>query len=695
MSSESLVGKALGKVQITGLIGQGGMATVYKGVQADVERTVAVKVLPPHPGQNADFVTRFRLEAKTIARLQHPHILPLYDYGDQDGILYLVMPYVDGGSLAGRIAAGPMPVSEVIEYTRQIAGALDYAHRQGVVHRDLKPENILLDREGHALLADFGIVKLIEDSAPAGALTVTGGLIGTPAYMSPEQAQGLPVDRRSDLYSLAVVVFEMLTGHQPYTADTAMQVVMQQINAPVPSLRAVSPNASPALDAVMQKALSKDPAARYATATEFASALAVGSSDQAPLEIVPATAMGTVAVTSPGHQTPQPAVTAPVPNPTPSPTNPPAGSATNTLVLLGGFAIIAILIVAALVLLTGRNQPAGTVVPTTENTAAAAVPTSPPTLPSVTATPSFGRAVFSSTDHVADTFSLQINDVAALPAGSRYIAWLVNTDSGETRKIGEITVDAFGSGALTYTDPEGTFLPGLYNAVALSAEASDVDQPTGPIAYSGSAPSLLSQALTDVFVAASLPEANGKPAYEGSLLDGALSEAQIAATHAGLAAGANNVGGLQTHAEHTINILNGTTVDYNGNGRGENPGRGYGLEYFLGEIERRLDLAAQEPGVGPVMQGQMELIRVCISNARQWKDEVVGLEQQFFTAPDLESVAAQRAQSTALASALIDGTDLNRNGTVDPFEGECGLSQIITYGIAVASMSLGEGAPGS
>jgi len=689
-----LVGTTLGKVLITGLIGQGGMATVYRGVQADVERTVAVKVLPPHPGQNDGFVNRFRLEAKTIARLQHPHILPLYDYGDQDGILYLVMPYVNGGSLAGRIAAGPMPLSGVLDYTRQIAGALDYAHRQGVVHRDLKPENILLDREGHALLADFGIVKLIEGSAPAGTLTVTGGLIGTPAYMSPEQAQGLPVDRRSDLYSLAVVVFEMLTGQQPYKADTAMQVVMQQINAPVPSLRAVSPNVAPALDAVLQKALSKDPAARYPTASELAPALAGAAADQPPLEVAEPSPLATIALTNPGQSTPQPTPTPTAPaSPTPSPTNPPVGNTSNTLLLLGGFAIIAVLIVAALVLLTGRNQPSGAASPTVENTAAASAPTRPPQ-PPVTVAPGFGRAVYSSTAATADTISLQINDVAALPAGSQYMAWLVNTTSGDSRAIGEVNVDAFGSGVLTYTDPDGAFLPGLYNAVALSAETGAAGDTAGPIVYSGSSPALLTQALTDIFVNASLPAADGKPAYEGSLLDGALAEAQIAATHAGLAAGANNVGGLQTHAEHTINILDGTTVDYNNNGRGDNPGRGFGLDYFLNEIERQLDSAAQAPGVGPVMQGQMELIRVCIANARQRKIGIIDLERQLLTAPDLESVASQRAQSTALALALIDGTDLNRNGTVDPFEGECGLSQIATFGLAIASMPLNEGAPG-
>ena len=368
-------------------------------------------------------------------------------------------------------------------------------------------------------------------------------------------------------------------------------------------------------------------------------------------------------------------------------------STSNTLLLLGGFAIIAMLIVVALVLLTGRNPQGVAVVPTATGAGTAPVAGPPTTAPVIgTPLPSFGRALYSSTNHIADTLSVQINDVAPAPAGSRYIAWLVNTVTRDMRPLGEVTVDAFGNGALTYTDPDGTFLPGVYNAFALSVETGDADQPT-EVVYSGGAPGVLSQALTDVFVSASVPAGNGKEAYEGSLLDGALREAQIAASHAGLAAGASNVGGLQTHAEHTINILNGTTTDYNGNGRGENPGRGYGLDYFLNEIESRLSHAAEHPNVGPVMQGQFELIRVCIANARQWKSEIIALEQQFLAASDLESVAAQRAQSTALAAALIEGTDLNGNGTVDPFEGECGLGQIPVYGIAVANMVLREGKP--
>lgn len=205
------------------------MASVYLGHQQDIDRDVAIKVLPPHPGQDSRFVERFRLEARTIARLQHPHILPVYDYGDEDGILYLVMAYVRGGSLADRIRKGAMSPADAERLMTQMGSALDYAHRQNVVHRDVKPANILLDHEGHALLTDFGIVKLMEGSSQ---LTGTGGLIGTPAYMSPEQAQSDDVDHRSDLYSLGVVGYEMLTGKQPFHAETPMQIVLKQISAP-------------------------------------------------------------------------------------------------------------------------------------------------------------------------------------------------------------------------------------------------------------------------------------------------------------------------------------------------------------------------------------------------------------------------------------------------------------------------------
>ena len=270
----SLVGRKLGMYQITELLGQGGMATVYKGYREDIDRYVAVKVLPPHPGLDHQFVDRFKLEARTIARLQHPHILPLYDYGVEDDIIYLVMAYVAGGSLADMMDKGRIPLPEIERVLRQVAGALDYAHRQGVIHRDIKPDNILLDNDGNVLLADFGIVKIVSGESSTNtnpALTQTGGLVGTPAYMSPEQGSGLSdITTRADQYSLGVVVYEMLTGEPPYTADTPMQVVIKHITEPVPNPSNVNKNLSPEMESVIQRVLAKRPDDRYGTVTEFA-----------------------------------------------------------------------------------------------------------------------------------------------------------------------------------------------------------------------------------------------------------------------------------------------------------------------------------------------------------------------------------------------------------------------------------------
>ena len=276
----SLIGQQLGQYEVIELLGQGGMATVYKAYQESIDRHVAIKVLPPHAGLDAQFIDRFQLEAKTIGGLQHPHILPLYDYGTQDDILYLVMAYVDGGSLEDFIEDREyMTVRRIEKILREIASALDYAHRRGVIHRDIKPGNILIDSEGHALLADFGIVKMMGNDA-----NLTGtGVVGTPAYIAPEQGQGeTSIDGRADIYSLACVMYELFSGFQPYRAETMMKVVLQHITDPVPSLIEVAPDLPPALDAVMEFAMAKDPNERFSTAVEFAEAVthALHSSDE-------------------------------------------------------------------------------------------------------------------------------------------------------------------------------------------------------------------------------------------------------------------------------------------------------------------------------------------------------------------------------------------------------------------------------
>ncbi len=265
-----MIGRTLGNYRITEQIGMGGMATVYKAYQPSMERTVALKVLPEHYARDRKFVQRFMQEAKVIARLEHPHILPVYDFGEEKGITYLAMRYLDGGTLKDVLALGRLTLGEAVIVLGQVAGALDYAHRQGVVHRDVKPSNVMLDVEGQAYLTDFGIAKVLETSAE---LTGSGAVLGTPAYMAPEQVLGKGVDGRADIYALGVMLYEMAVGRVPYQADTPMAVALAHVHLPLPLPGELEPGMPDAVQGVVLKALAKEPKDRYATAAEFAQAL--------------------------------------------------------------------------------------------------------------------------------------------------------------------------------------------------------------------------------------------------------------------------------------------------------------------------------------------------------------------------------------------------------------------------------------
>jgi TolB-like protein/Tfp pilus assembly protein PilF len=261
-------------------LGRGGMATVYRASDLKHDRLVALKVLHPELGASLG-PDRFEREIKLTARLDHPHILPVLDSGETAGQLWYTMPFVRGESLRDRLRRETqLPVDAALDIARQVALALDYAHRQGVVHRDLKPENILLT-EDQARVADFGVAKAL-DVAGGKQLTETGLCVGTPAYMSPEQASGGRVDARSDVYALGAVLYEMLAGEPPYTGPTAQAVIAKRLSEPVPHLGAVRA-VPPGLEAAVTKALAKVPADRFPTAAEFAKAIgAVETPSEAP-----------------------------------------------------------------------------------------------------------------------------------------------------------------------------------------------------------------------------------------------------------------------------------------------------------------------------------------------------------------------------------------------------------------------------
>jgi tRNA A-37 threonylcarbamoyl transferase component Bud32 len=273
-TDSDISGRTLGPYQVLELVGRGGMAVVYRGYQPMIDRYVALKLVRPHFATDQEFMVRFQREATAIAKLRHSNVVQVYDFGVQGERYYMVLEFIDGPTLKqvlhqARAEGRCLPLSQVISVVNDVAAALDYAHSIGIVHRDVKPANIMLMPDGQAVLTDFGMAKILS----GGEYTASGSTLGTPEYMSPEQGLGEEVTACSDVYSLGVVVYEMLLGQRPFESDSPMAVVLQHIQNQVPEPHTLDPHVSPAIETVVLKSLHKDPAKRYTTAGELAQAL--------------------------------------------------------------------------------------------------------------------------------------------------------------------------------------------------------------------------------------------------------------------------------------------------------------------------------------------------------------------------------------------------------------------------------------
>ncbi len=383
---DPLIGKRIGPYEIREFIGRGGMATVYRGHQANLGRDVAIKFLADWMSQDTEFVQRFRREAMAAGGLEHANILTIHDAGVFEGRPYIVMPYVSTGTLADLIKKGPLPSDRAADLTARIADALDYMHRRGIVHRDMKPNNVLMDGEGRPLVTDFGIAQAMVDGP---RLTQTGTAMGTPEYMSPEQGQGERVDGRSDIYSLGVILYQMLTGRVPFSASGPMATIYQVIHNPPPPLRQVNPNVSSWLESVTLKALAKRPEDRFQSAREMAAALRTQRVTSATKE---------TSKTSGKPAPPKPRRTSPL------------------LAILGG--VIGLLIIIGAAVIASkliRPTPTATVAPVAVATAAPTF-TPSPTVPA-TPTPPVVKTVVTPLPTLPGEVLVTTNDEAHIYAG--------------------------------------------------------------------------------------------------------------------------------------------------------------------------------------------------------------------------------------------------------------------------------------
>ena len=407
----------IGRYEIKSELGRGGMATVYHGYDPRFEREVAVKVLPPELlHSDPQFKLRFEREAKIIAQLEHSSIVPVYDVDTDGDQPYFVMRYMSGGSLSERIKAGVFTVEDATRILERVGPGLDEAHSKGIVHRDIKPSNILFDNRGTPYISDFGIAKLSQ--AQAGNVTGSA-IIGTPAYMAPEQAQGDSIDGRVDIYALGIILYEMVTGRQPYEADTPMAVALKHITDPVPHILNANPKLPPGMDMVIQKAMAKDRDDRFASSKEMIDALhAVMRGETTKLQplAAPKTIKGTaiqrtIITEKKGFNA--------------------------LLVIIPVVAIAAI--AGGIFLFNGINRPAATESPVNTVTSVQATETSEPTseateavvLPAETAT----EAPPAPTDTVAAPSSLVIAGADKIAFVANNEIWLMNMDGSEPEQL--------------------------------------------------------------------------------------------------------------------------------------------------------------------------------------------------------------------------------------------------------------------
>lgn len=598
---EDWTGRVLSKVRIEKLIGRGGMADVYVGRHTTLNRPMAVKILHPHMTVNADLRRRFRDEAQAVAALRHPNIVQVIDFDVIEDRPYIVMELLEGMPLNEYLRAlhgmgHTLPLDTISHLMTLLTSALDYAHDRQIVHRDVKPANIIL-RSGDTpirpqmplapdvepVLTDFGVARIATSTTP----TVSGTILGTPAYMSPEQVRGEAVDRRSDIYALGIILYEVLAGKLPFNpeTDTPASILFKHVHEDPP----VVPNVSPTIQRVVEKALAKDRDARYQQAQQLAADLHVATRSHATASS-PSPAVTAVAA-APARPAETPIPRAPEPKLRPS------------LALIAGIVVGAIVLVIGVAVggrIVGGSSEAPTVAPVQTE---AAGPLATEALAQATAGPSQAETTAPAVESgpiaaviVRDgALEAQIPGVEAPPAGQSYHAWLLGDEGIQPLHLNlEGIVEAVGGELLiSYAHPQGQNLMAIYTKFVVSLEDEDsvLTAPRTIVLEANFDPALIQRVrLAD-------EEKGGDPIL-ANLRSWLPVQVDHFITHSGFALDGiqrSDLPYVKAHSEHSLNIVEGKTGelyrDWDGNGRAENPGDNVGVAPYLGLLR-----AASEGG---------------------------------------------------------------------------------------------------
>jgi serine/threonine-protein kinase len=684
------IGKTLGKIEIEKLLGRGGMAEVYFGRHATLTRPVAVKIMHGYLDGEGDLSTRFTREARVAAGLRHPNIVQVYDFDVYESQPYIVMEYINGPSLSVYLRSlhergGRMPLGVIRRIFPLLASALDYAHSQGLVHRDIKPGNILLQSQTRPieqgaelpadvepLLADFGLVRVL--NAPN--QTSSGLITGTPAYMSPEQARGLLTDHRTDVYSLGVLLYELLSGSLPFDGDSALVVIQKIIHEPPAPLA----NVSPEIQAVMQRALEKDASRRYQSAGELSNAFLA--------------ALGVVseANTLPPMVLPELRTIPPVTISTP-PANPPRPSKWVLPAL--GFVALTLIALAAIFF---KPAPAAETIPTaTMDHAAPPMPTSASATgaPAATRPPTVGVMRFQDVAAALDGVTVKVSGMPIPEQGSHYEVWLT---IGETRRsLGVLKVDANGDGVLSFVDAQSRNLLGRFDTMEVTVEPSPDPSPnsSGRVAFSSG---IVADSLSHVRHL--LVSISDTPNQVG-LVHGLMTDARLVDEYANAMLTSFDAGddaAMRANAEAVVNLIVGSQsdmfADHDGDGALNDPGDGYGFLLngdspgYTGGVYSHAQYAMQATGAPVTVQLHGTHVITSVDNVERWSVELRDLILSVLQNPSDDSTRAALVKIVALADQIVSGVDLDGNERVDPVAGEGGALTVFEHAYYMADMEI-------
>lgn len=652
-------GRKLGKYELIEPLGKGGMAEVWKAFQPGVDRNVAIKVMHKHLADDPDFVERFRREAKAIGQIRHHNIMRVIDFDIDGDEYYMVMDYIEGGTLDSYMRkTGALPVEEALRLTGQLVDAVAYAHQLGMVHRDIKPANVMF-QDNSPVLMDFGIARLLSQEK----LTVTGSMVGTPAYMSPEAIRAEEVDGRADIYSLGVMLYEMIVGRTPYEADSAYAMILKQLNDPLPPPRKLRPELPEFVEELILKTLADNPAERYQSAEEFYQAI-----QQALMTLTGQSAVSMA--------------TRPLRAPTSSPAEQPATSSTPPWLPFalagGGVLLIALLIVGGLTIFLPRDGESGSSgnVDSTEKQA----------------------GILRFTDNRADEKNivragnciLELERVSLPPAGNHYELWLAKDENDtEPLKMGQLEVQ--GNGKVFFEESTNENLLAAYNHAIVSIEPDDdpeADQISEQIAFSGSLSGNYLEHIQQLLVSANTID-------DKAFLAGADEQTRLAVQHGGLlekALADGNFEGARTHAEHVVNILDGEEGeffgDYNGNGRSENPGDDFGVRAYLAGAKEQSESALQAGPPSDEAKFNAERVIAYSTNGQERGDQAIKKALKALDADSIDEIKPHSDDLSQALNELLEGSDVDRDGQVDPMKDEGGILKAYEFGLLMSEINL-------